>query len=135
MLTRDAYTHTFVFCNAHDTAAGIPGLHAWKDQCSLATDNNVSNPGILYYPLGVYDFSLPLVAGGTWSNSRLAAVLSSVPYGEYFVVCVTDSGNAIVEDGHEDNNQMFTAATIHIVRPADNYVAPWAVQGERPHLM
>lgn len=101
----------------------LPGQHIWHDVCSFATTNSLSDPSLRLYQLDSYSFSLPLVGGSNWSNTRFAAVPLTLPLGDYYVMCSIDS-SGLIGESNEGNNVAFSPEIVTITAPS-NESTPW----------
>jgi hypothetical protein len=105
----------------------VSGTRTWLDICLLSTLADVTDPAVTTYTLGTYEFTLPLVGGDTWSNTRFAAVPLTLPLGDYYIMCTVDGTNRVPETD-ETNNAVVTTTSLSITAPS-NSTTPWTDAG------
>lgn len=115
---------TWTIANTGDAPTNVS---TWRDSIFLSVDANLTPDDIL---VGSYQQNAVLNNGDSRQTTQSFSVPSSVPTGNYYVIVLTDSQNAVQENGRENDNFGVAAVATQIqgIPPANlivqNVVAP-----------
>lgn len=110
-----------------NTGEAPTNVGSWRDSIFLSLDSNLSPDDVL---VGSYQQNVVLNNGDSREATQSFTVPSSVTTGTYYVIVLTDSQNAVQENGRENDNSGVAAAMTQIqgIPPANliaqNIVAP-----------